>query len=150
MGVIEQTGQYIERRRLPNRDVIEDVASHVYSRLDAGKAIVIAEESDKILPEISQKLAELCRASQQEYAEVCDPKRLGELSIQIAAAQGLRPAAGLPIDFPSARLFIMKPSEFDGLLPYFATLYVTCSISSDLFEKISLCMTEQSMIVIYE
>ena len=141
---------YTEHRTLHDgKSLPWDVAHHIYMRAGAGKILILHEDPDAFLPLLQKNLLRLCRQAQSARLQTANAAMVAELTRQIVLMQHLQPTTLLPIDCPGAQVFIMRPDDFDGLLPYLATVYITCEISKNLLDRVQSCMTPGSVIIQY-
>lgn len=141
---------YLEYRQLRDPNSLPwDLAHHIYMRANAGKILILADAPEALLALLQKNLAKLCRQAQTARLQTDNAALVAELTRQITVMQHLQPTALLPIDCPGSQVFLMQPDGFDGLLPYFSTLYVTCKVDEVLLDQIVCCMPPKSLMVRY-
>lgn len=141
---------YVERRTVKDTNSLPwDLAHHIYMRASTGKIMIFANDPEVLLPLLQKKLAQLCRQAQMVRLTTDNAALVTELTRQIVLLQQLQPTTLLPIDCPGSRVFILRPDDFDDLIPYFSTLYVTCAVGDRTLERAAACMTIHSLFVRY-
>ena len=141
---------YVEHRTLNDPSSLAwDLARHMYTRVGMGKIMIFTEQPEVMLPLLQKKLTHLCRQVQIMRFATDNATLVAELTRQIVLMQQLQLTTLMPIDCPGARAFIMRPEDFNDVMPYFNTLYVTCAVSSNTLDRAVDCMPERSLVVKY-
>ena len=140
----------IEELVLGRNPSAKDLARHLYSRMFCGKAVIVADRPDELLPSLRKQWQKLTRRVQQERSRAIDAVRIGALSTFIAHMQSLQFTTAWPPDYKEANVYIVTAEQLLQWAPEYRTMYVTCKIKREQLQLITAWMSKGSLVVICE
>lgn len=128
-----------------------DITRHYSARILMGKAVVVAEDPDLLEKALQKQWARLTRRLQAQRTQTPSNKvaTVMDLTFAITKMQCQRFTTQLPLDDPSARVFILRPTDLNDILPEFATLYITCAVGLAVLESAAATMPANGTVIRY-
>jgi hypothetical protein len=130
----------------------KDIARHLYTRMYAGKVVIVAAKPAALIGPLRKQWLKLMRSVQKERAKTLDASRVQELSGRVARMQSLRFTAswhGGDVDFTDQYdVYIATVDQLLGWPPDYRTMYVTCNIEREQLHLITTWMPKGSLVVI--
>lgn len=117
----------------------KDLARHLFTRMFAGRVVVVAENPTNLLESLRKQWLKLTRKVQAERADAVNARVIFELTATITRMQSLTFAAEWPDEFP-ADVYVTTLAQVLSWAPECRTLYVTCPITTEQLYVISALM----------
>lgn len=132
----------------------KDIAKHLYTRMYAGKVVIVAAKPATLLGPLRKQWLRLMRRVQKERAKTLDATRIQELASRVARMQSLRFTASWhagDVSFDDEHdVYIATVNQLLRWPPEYRTMYVTCDIEREQLHLITTWMRPGSLVVICE
>jgi hypothetical protein len=128
---------------------MKDLARHLYTRMNVGRVVVVADSPQSLLPALRKQWLKLARKVQLERAGTLNVIRVNELAGIVAQMQNLRFTTHWP-DYEPADVYIVTVDELLRWAPDCRTMYVACDVSEEKLHLITALMPQGSLVVIME
>jgi hypothetical protein len=128
----------------------KDLARHLYTRMNCGKAVIVASNSNILLPSLRKQWLKLMRKVQKERASTLNAGRICELSEVVIRMQNLRFSTSWPPDgYKPADVYITTVDELLRWAPEAEcrTIYTTCETKLEELYKITAWMPKGALVV---
>lgn len=143
-------GLLVEQNSFGANPSTKDLARHLYTRMNCGKVVIIASNSNALLSPLRKQWLKLARKVQKECASTLNAVRIYELTEMIKRMYTLRFTTKWPTDgYEAADVYI---ATIDDLLRWapeaeYRTLYVTCEIELEELYKITAWIPRSGIVV---
>jgi hypothetical protein len=129
--------------------ILVDIARRLYARQLIGKAIIITEHPRAAHAIIRKHWQRMTRQHLRDRTLTLDTVLINDLTNTIATMQSLRFTALAPFEDPTNDVFLLHPTSLGDILPEAATIFVTCTVDTDLLDAATRCMPQNGLIVRY-
>lgn len=150
-GVDDMHGLIREEGSFGANPSTKDIAKHLYTRMYAGKVVIVAAKPATLLGPLRKQWLRLMRRVQKERAKTLDAARIQELASRVARMQSLRFTASWHAgDVSYDDQYGVYLATADQLLrwpPDYRTMYVTCDIETEKLHMITSWMPWGSLVV---
>lgn len=130
----------------------KDLARHLYTRMNCGKVVIVADNPAKLLPPLRKQWLRFMHKVQREAASTLNATRIYELREMVVRMQTLRFSTTWPPDsYKPADVYIATIDELLQWAPETEcrTVYVTCDITMEQLYVVTAWMTRGGLVTLY-
>lgn len=143
-------GLIVEDNLFGSHPGVKDLARHLYTRMNCGKVVIVADNPQLLLSTLRKQWLKLCRKVQRERASTLNATRVYELNQTVIRMQTLRFSTKWPQeDYPLADVCIATIEQLLSWPPEqdCRTLYVTCNVANEQLYVVTAGMARGGLVV---
>lgn len=126
----------------------KDLARHLYTRVQSGKVVILADNPQSLLPVLRKQWLKLARKVSKERSSTLDGSRIYELTGVITHMQNLEFTTKWPFDDYPADVYIVTAEQLLQWAPECRTIYITSLVEPEKIHKITALMPKGALVVV--
>lgn len=126
-----------------------DLVLHLPRRLEAGRVVVLTENTKVFLSVIRKRWMKLLREVECQRSSTLNAFKKEALQFEATQMRSCRFASKPPPIIPNARVYCLTPDGLPADFPSFMTLYITVPLSAEEIANASRSLSPGGLVVIY-